>query len=193
MPWDVWGSGCIDPRFVDLGWRRCCLEDCWECLLFSEARELIWLVPTKVFADLLLSLVTLRLTERTTRTSELHCSNCTCKLIRVQVLHDWRSVSQSVCLGIDHPCGTCDQILLPVGMLLSYFCEAPSLTRGRVCSVITQWSESCRTSNHTLLSSETPPTGGTVRVRVRVTFRLTVSQSFPYLSLYSDEEIVRDV
>jgi hypothetical protein len=26
---------------------------------------------------------------------------------------------QSVCLGVEHPCGTCDQILLPVGMLLS--------------------------------------------------------------------------
>jgi hypothetical protein len=30
-----------------------------------------------------------------------------------------QSVSQSVCLGIEHPCGTCDQISLPVGMLLS--------------------------------------------------------------------------
>jgi hypothetical protein len=29
------------------------------------------------------------------------------------------TVSQSVCLGIEHPCGTCDLILLPVGMLLS--------------------------------------------------------------------------
>jgi hypothetical protein len=29
------------------------------------------------------------------------------------------TVNQSVCLGIEHPCGTCDQILLPVGMLLS--------------------------------------------------------------------------
>jgi hypothetical protein len=30
------------------------------------------------------------------------------------------TVSQSVCLGIEHPFGTCDQILLPVGMLLSF-------------------------------------------------------------------------
>jgi hypothetical protein len=37
----------------------------------DEARELIYLVPTKVFADLLLSLVTLRLTERATRTALL--------------------------------------------------------------------------------------------------------------------------
>jgi hypothetical protein len=41
----------------------------------DEARNLIWLVPTEVFADLLLSLVTLRLPERTARTLELHCSN----------------------------------------------------------------------------------------------------------------------
>jgi hypothetical protein len=66
---------------VEVGWRRCCLEDCWECcsslrlarwgVLF---RELIWLVPTKVFADLLLSLVTLRLAERATRTALLDCN-----------------------------------------------------------------------------------------------------------------------
>jgi hypothetical protein len=29
------------------------------------------------------------------------------------------AVSQSAYLGIEHPCGTCDRILLPVGMLLS--------------------------------------------------------------------------
>jgi hypothetical protein len=38
-------------------------------------------------------------------------------------------VSQSVCLGIEHPCGTCDQILLPVEMLLSEIC---SLEGGQV-------------------------------------------------------------
>jgi hypothetical protein len=32
---------------------------------------------------------------------------------------DTQSVSQSACLGIEHPCGTCNQILLPVAMLLS--------------------------------------------------------------------------
>jgi hypothetical protein len=47
------------------------------------------------------------------------------------------TVDQSVRLGIEQPCRTCDQILLPVGMLLSEiwgscFCGAPSLTRGRV-------------------------------------------------------------
>jgi hypothetical protein len=37
----------------------------------DEDEELIWLVPTKVFADLFLSVVTLRLTERATRTALL--------------------------------------------------------------------------------------------------------------------------
>jgi hypothetical protein len=44
-------------------------------------------------------------------------------------LTDSQSVSQSVCLGIEYPCGTCDQILLPVGMLLSEICGPVS--RGR--------------------------------------------------------------
>jgi hypothetical protein len=37
--------------------------------------------------------------------------------------------NQSVCLGIEHPCGTCDQILLPVGMLLSEICGLISVGR----------------------------------------------------------------
>jgi hypothetical protein len=54
---------------------------------------------------------------------------------------------------------TCDQILLPVGRLLSEICGLVSvglpLWRGdgsAIFSVITQWSESSRTHNHTLLS-----------------------------------------
>jgi hypothetical protein len=46
--------------------------------------------------------------------------------------------SQSVCLGIEHPCGTCNQILLPVGVLLSEICDlisVSSLVRGRVCNL----------------------------------------------------------
>jgi hypothetical protein len=78
------------------------------------------------------------------------------------------TVSQSVCLGIEHPCGTCDQILLPVGMLLSEICGLVSLGRPlwredgyAICSVITQWSESRRTRNHTLLSHlRLPQPGG---------------------------------
>jgi hypothetical protein len=69
------------------------------------------------------------------------------------------TVGQSVCLGIEHPCGTCDQILLPVEMLLSEICGLVSVGRplwredgSAIYSVITQWSESLRTRNHTLLS-----------------------------------------
>jgi hypothetical protein len=42
---------------------------------------------------------------------------------------DSQSVSQSVCLGIEHLCGTCEQILLPVGMLLSKICGLVSIGR----------------------------------------------------------------
>jgi hypothetical protein len=66
---------------------------------------------------------------------------------------------QSVCLGIEHPCGTCDQILFPVKMLLSEIYGLVSVGRplwredgSAMCSVITQWSESLRTRIHTLLS-----------------------------------------
>jgi hypothetical protein len=81
---------------------------------------------------------------------------------------DWLTVSQSVCLGIEQPCGTSDQILLPVGMLLSEICGLVSVGRPlwredgfAICSVITQWSESRRTRNHTLLSHlRLPQPGG---------------------------------
>jgi hypothetical protein len=55
------------------------------------------------------------------------------------------TVSQSVCLGIEYPCGTCDQILFPVGMLLSEICGLISIGHplcredgSAICSVITQ-------------------------------------------------------
>jgi hypothetical protein len=71
----------------------------------------------------------------------------------------WPTVTQSVRLGVEHPCGTCDQILLPVGMLLSEIWGHISVGRllwredgSAICSAITQWSESRRTRNHTLLS-----------------------------------------
>jgi hypothetical protein len=77
-------------------------------------------------------------------------------------------VSQSVCLGIEHPCGTCDQILLAVGRLLSEICGLLSAGRplrrengSALCSVISRWSESRRTRNHTLLSHlRLPEPGG---------------------------------
>jgi hypothetical protein len=45
--------------------------------------------------------------------------------LKSKLLYDW----QSVCLGIEHPCGTCDQILFPVGMLLSEICGFVSMRR----------------------------------------------------------------
>jgi hypothetical protein len=77
-------------------------------------------------------------------------------------------VSQSVCLRSEHPCGTCDQILLPVGVLLSEICGLIFVRRplwredgSAIYSVITQWSGSCRTCNHTLLSHlRLPQPGG---------------------------------
>jgi hypothetical protein len=78
--------------------------------------ELIRLVATQVFADLLLSLVTLRLTERATRTALLGMYMLTgpCHLgVKVKVKVTLRlTVSQSVCLGVGHPFGVHDQILL---------------------------------------------------------------------------------
>jgi hypothetical protein len=74
---------------------------------------------------------------------------------------------QSVCLGIEHPCETRDQILFHVGMLLSEICSLVSMGRplwreGRsaICSVITQWSESLSTRNHTLLCHPRLPQPG---------------------------------
>jgi hypothetical protein len=37
------------------------------------------------------------------------------------------TVSQSVCLGIEHACGSCDQILLLVGIFLSEICGLVSV------------------------------------------------------------------
>jgi hypothetical protein len=65
----------------------------------------------------------------------------------------------TVCLGIEYPCGTCDQIWFLVGMLLSEICGLVYGGRplwredgSAICSVITQWSDSLRTRNHILLS-----------------------------------------
>jgi hypothetical protein len=78
------------------------------------------------------------------------------------------TVIMSVCQGIEHACGICDQILFPVGMLLSEICHLVSVGRSlwreggsAICSVITQWSEKLRTRNHTLPSHlRLPQPGG---------------------------------
>jgi hypothetical protein len=120
------------------------------------------------------------------------------------------TVSQSVCFDIEHPCWTCDQILLPVEMLLSEICGHLSVGRplwwqdgSQICSAVTQWPESLRTENRTLLSYLRLPKpggpgsriyipqeqGGPVispgtmgpelksKSKLEVTLRLTVSQS----------------
>jgi hypothetical protein len=46
---------------------------------------------------------------------------------------DGQSVSQSVSLGIEHPPGAHDQIVIAPRLLRSCLCWAPSLTRGWVC------------------------------------------------------------
>jgi hypothetical protein len=43
------------------------------------------------------------------------------------------TVSQSVSLGIEHPPGAHDQILIAPRLLRSSLCGAPSLTRGWIC------------------------------------------------------------
>jgi hypothetical protein len=84
------------------------------------------------------------------------------------------TVSQSVCLGIEYPCGTCDQILFPVGMLLSEICCLISVGRplqtdgSAICSVISQWSESLRTFNHILLSHFRLPQPGRPDSRIYI-------------------------
>jgi hypothetical protein len=50
------------------------------------------------------------------------------KLVEVEVTLRL-TVSQSVYLGIERPCGTCDQLILPVEMLLSEICGFVSVGR----------------------------------------------------------------
>jgi hypothetical protein len=77
---------------------------------------------------------------------------------------DSQSVSQSLCLGIEHPCETCDQILLPVGMLLSEICCLVSLghplwredeKRRRRRRLLYDWQSVSQSVSHYVLASST--------------------------------------
>jgi hypothetical protein len=92
------------------------------------------------------------------RSDRLHsgCSPPPLVLSKSKSLYDWWSVN--MCWSRAHS-GTCDLILLPVGRFLSESCGLVTVGRPlwreegyAVCSATTQWSESSRTSNHTLPS-----------------------------------------
>jgi hypothetical protein len=92
--------------------------------------------------------------------------------------------SLSICLGIEPTLWTFDQTLLPFQESGSGICCPVSVRRplwredrSAIYSVITQWSESLRTRNHTLLSHLRLPQPGEPGSGVEVTLRLTVSQS----------------
>jgi hypothetical protein len=71
--------------------------------------------------------------------------------------------------------GNCDQILLPVGVLLSEICSLLSAGRtlwredgSAVCSAFTQWSGSHRARNHNLLSHLRLPQPGRPGFRIYI-------------------------
>jgi hypothetical protein len=82
------------------------------------------------------------------------------------------TVSMPRCRAHSRPC---DQILLPVGMLLSEICGLFSVGRplwredgSAIYSVITEWSESRRTRNRTLLSYLRLPQPGGPGTRIYI-------------------------
>jgi hypothetical protein len=99
---------------------------------------------------------------------------------------DWRSISKSWCQA---PSGAHDQIFMTLRQLRFCFCRAPSLTTGRVCllymlltlaSVVFLGSVSLGSRDHISLfvaSYDSQGHGGGIQVKVKVTLRLTVSQS----------------
>jgi hypothetical protein len=60
--------------------------------------------------------------------SDRNSSKSQRKWLRLQGSRSYFTTNgQSVCLGVEHPCGTCEQILLLVGMLLAEICGFASV------------------------------------------------------------------
>jgi hypothetical protein len=166
---------------VEVGWWHCCLENCWECcsslelarwgVLFSGARwsqRVSWsgwfpLKSSPTCSYRWLHYDIQNVPELCVLTGPCHLGNWLTELnskSKSKLLYDW----QSVCLGIEYPCGTCDQILFPVGILLSEICGLVSIGRplwqedgplqcNHSIVWVTQNLKPCFT-----VSSETPPT-----------------------------------
>jgi hypothetical protein len=64
------------------------------------------------------------------------------------------TVSLLVRLGIEHPCGTCNQILLPVGMLLSETAVLYANVNYLPLPIVT-----CRTKHYSINADEDSPSG----------------------------------
>jgi hypothetical protein len=91
-------------------------------------------------------------------------------LSKSKLLYDWRSISMSwyraPLWDLRLYITSCRNVA--VWNLLSCFCGSPSLTRRRVCSIPTQWSQSLRTRNHTLLSHLRLPQPGRPGSRIYI-------------------------
>jgi hypothetical protein len=91
--WCYWSAFNCDGRatVAEVGWRRCCLKECWECLLFTGARSMgravQWspMKPESLFGWFpLKSSPTCSYRwlhcdlQNVPRTPEVHCSNSIC-------------------------------------------------------------------------------------------------------------------